>query len=62
MHINENEGADSPPRTEYKPTDPKVEGKSLLDLQLAPSSALLIRFSKETLNGTLPFPRESPFR
>lgn len=42
----------TPPRTEYKLTDKQVEGKSLLDLQLAPSSVLLVRFSRDTLNDS----------
>lgn len=43
---------DTPPRFELRLNDPKVTGKSLLDLQLAPSSALHIKFSEESLNGT----------
>ncbi|KAL7004156.1 hypothetical protein EMMF5_006283 [Cystobasidiomycetes sp. EMM_F5] len=40
----------TPPRFELRLNDPKVTGKSLLDLQLAPSSALHIKFSEESLN------------
>lgn len=40
----------TPPRREFKLTDPKIGSKSLLDLQLTPSSLFYIKFTDETLN------------
>jgi tether containing UBX domain for GLUT4 len=41
----------SPPRRDFDVSDPKVVFLSLADLQLAPSSVLLVRFENESLNG-----------
>ncbi|GAA5891897.1 hypothetical protein JCM6882_007398 [Rhodosporidiobolus microsporus] len=41
----------SPPRTEYRKSDPKWRGKSLMDLEFTPSSVLYIKFDEEALNG-----------
>lgn len=43
--------ADVPPRIDYKLTDPQVKGKSLLDLQMAPSVVFLVRWQNTSLNG-----------
>ncbi|KAA1131969.1 hypothetical protein PGTUg99_034994 [Puccinia graminis f. sp. tritici] len=40
----------TPPRREFLLTDPKTRSSNLLDLQLAPSSLLLIKFTDETYN------------
>lgn len=40
----------TPPRQEYLRTDPKMKGKSLIDLQLTPSSVFYIKFEDEGLN------------
>ncbi|TFK47748.1 hypothetical protein OE88DRAFT_1635785 [Heliocybe sulcata] len=46
-----------PPRRDLKNSDPKVRDLSLLDLQLSPSSVLLLRFEDPPLNDTaLPAP------
>ncbi|KAF4597416.1 hypothetical protein EYR40_007868 [Pleurotus pulmonarius] len=42
----------TPPKRDLKVSDPKVRDLSLVDLQLAPSSVLLLRFEDESLNGT----------
>ncbi|TFK40098.1 hypothetical protein BDQ12DRAFT_483391 [Crucibulum laeve] len=42
----------SPPKRDLKVSDPNVRDLSLADLQLAPSSILLLRFEDETLNHT----------
>ncbi|KAJ8072578.1 hypothetical protein PM082_016137 [Marasmius tenuissimus] len=41
-----------PPRRDLKVSDVTVKNLSLVDLQLAPSSVLLLRFEDESLNGT----------
>ncbi|KAI3604832.1 alveolar soft part sarcoma chromosome candidate 1-like [Moniliophthora roreri] len=41
-----------PPRRDLKVSDVKVKNLSLAELQLAPSSVLLLRFEDESLNGT----------
>lgn len=40
----------SPPKRDFKVSDPKVRGLSLAELELAPSSVLLLRFEDERLN------------
>lgn len=40
----------TPPRREFRLTDPKVRSSNLLDLQLAPSSVLLIKFQTDSYN------------
>lgn len=42
----------SPPKREFKLSDPKVRDLSLAELQLAPSSVLLVRFEDDSLNRT----------
>ncbi|KZV87191.1 hypothetical protein EXIGLDRAFT_208520 [Exidia glandulosa HHB12029] len=42
----------SPPKRELKNSDPEVRDLSLAQLQLAPSSVLLLRFEDERLNAT----------
>ncbi|KAG2153968.1 hypothetical protein DEU56DRAFT_430539 [Suillus clintonianus] len=42
----------SPPKRDLKVSDPNVRDLSLAELQLAPSSVLLLRFEDESLNGT----------
>ncbi|KAG2347883.1 hypothetical protein BDR05DRAFT_957510 [Suillus weaverae] len=42
----------SPPKRDLKVSDPDVRDLSLAQLQLAPSSILLLRFEDESLNGT----------
>jgi tether containing UBX domain for GLUT4 len=42
----------SPPKRDLKVSDPDVRDLSLAQLQLAPSSVLLLRFEDESLNGT----------
>ncbi|KAI8442671.1 hypothetical protein BY996DRAFT_4605511 [Phakopsora pachyrhizi] len=42
----------TPPRREFLETDPKIGKSSLIDLQLAPSSLLYIKFSEDSLNQT----------
>ncbi|KAG0702783.1 hypothetical protein DFH29DRAFT_483417 [Suillus ampliporus] len=42
----------SPPKRDLKVSDPNVRDLSLVELQLAPSSILLLRFEDESLNGT----------
>lgn len=42
----------SPPKRDLKVSDPDVRDLSLVQLQLAPSSILLLRFEDESLNGT----------
>lgn len=41
----------SPPKRDLRVSDPKVRDLSLAELQLAPSSIILLRFEDETLNG-----------
>jgi hypothetical protein len=41
----------SPPKRDLKVSDPKVRDLTLAELQLSPSSVLLLRFEDETLNG-----------
>ncbi|GAA6039577.1 hypothetical protein JCM8097_008402 [Rhodosporidiobolus ruineniae] len=41
----------SPPRTEYRKGDPKWRGKTLMDLEFTPSSALYIKFEDEADAG-----------
>ncbi|CEQ42745.1 SPOSA6832_04590, partial [Sporobolomyces salmonicolor] len=43
----------SPPRTEYTKGDAKWKGKSLIELDFTPSSALYIKFEDDRLNGAL---------
>jgi len=40
----------SPPKRDFKVSDPKVRGLSLTELELAPSSVLLLRFEDDRLN------------
>ncbi len=40
----------APPRRDLRVSDPKVRDLSLSELQLAPSSVLLLRFESEQLN------------
>ncbi|KAH9941348.1 hypothetical protein B0H21DRAFT_552613 [Amylocystis lapponica] len=40
----------TPPKREFKVSDPNVRDLSLLDLQLSPSSVLLLRFEDDSLN------------
>ncbi|KAG6880300.1 hypothetical protein C0992_000077 [Termitomyces sp. T32_za158] len=42
----------SPPKRDLKVSDPQVRDLSLVQLQLAPSSVLLLRFEDESLNGS----------
>ncbi|KZT65873.1 hypothetical protein DAEQUDRAFT_768477 [Daedalea quercina L-15889] len=42
----------TPPKRELKVSDPNVRGLSLAELQLAPSSVLLLSFFDESLNNT----------
>jgi len=42
----------SPPKRDLKVSDPKVRDLTLVELQLAPSSILLLRFEDESLNGS----------
>ncbi|KAL4075007.1 hypothetical protein V8B97DRAFT_1661787 [Scleroderma yunnanense] len=42
----------SPPKRDFKLLDPKIQELSLAELQLAPSSVLLVRFEDESLNRT----------
>ncbi|TNY19659.1 hypothetical protein DMC30DRAFT_417667 [Rhodotorula diobovata] len=44
----------SPPRTEYRRSAPHLKGKSLLDLHLAPSSALYLKFEPSPSLGFPP--------
>ncbi|KAL0954709.1 hypothetical protein HGRIS_003663 [Hohenbuehelia grisea] len=47
----------SPPKRDLKVSDPQVRNLSLAELQLAPSSILLLRFEDEALNAsTIPAP------
>ncbi|KAF5388088.1 hypothetical protein D9615_000246 [Tricholomella constricta] len=50
----------SPPKRDLKVSDPKVRDLSLAELQLSPSSVLLLRFEDESLNGSsVPAPLHS---
>ncbi|KAI6129915.1 hypothetical protein EV401DRAFT_2206203 [Pisolithus croceorrhizus] len=40
----------SPPKREFRVSDPKIRGMTLAELQLSPSSVLLVRFEDESLN------------
>lgn len=40
----------SPPKREFRVSDPEIKGKSLFDLQLTPSSVLQVKFLDEGLN------------
>jgi len=40
----------SPPKRDIKVSDPKIKGQTLSQLQLAPSSVLLLRFEDDNLN------------
>jgi tether containing UBX domain for GLUT4 len=42
----------SPPKRDLKVSDPKVRDLTLYELQLAPSSVLLLRFEDDKLNGS----------
>ncbi|PCH42606.1 hypothetical protein WOLCODRAFT_120813 [Wolfiporia cocos MD-104 SS10] len=42
----------TPPKRELKVSDPNVRDLSLMELQLAPSSVLLLRFEDDSLNHT----------
>ena len=42
----------SPPKRDLKVSDPEVRDLTLAELQLAPSSVLLLRFEDESLNST----------
>ncbi|KAJ8586259.1 hypothetical protein M405DRAFT_864735 [Rhizopogon salebrosus TDB-379] len=42
----------SPPKRDLLVSDPNVRDLSLVELQLSPSSILLLRFTDESLNGT----------
>lgn len=48
---------DVPPRIDYKLTDSQVKGKTLLDLQMAPSVVFLVRWQNSALNGEF-FPHD----
>ncbi|KAF9000742.1 hypothetical protein BDQ17DRAFT_1307839 [Cyathus striatus] len=51
----------SPPKRDLKVSDPEVRDLSLAQLQLAPSSILLLRFEDESLNHiNVPAPLSSP--
>jgi hypothetical protein len=41
----------SPPKRDLLVSDPNVRDLSLVELQLSPSSILLLRFTDESLNG-----------
>lgn len=43
---------DQPPKRELKVSDPTIKDKSLVDLNLAPTSVLLVKFLDEKLNGS----------
>ena len=43
---------DQPPKRDLKVSDPKVRDLTLFELQLAPSSVLLLRFEDESLNSS----------
>lgn len=45
----------TPPKRELKVSDPNVRDLSLAELQLAPSSVLLLQFEKAELNGECDF-------
>lgn len=51
--------SDVPPRIDYKLTDPQVKGKSLLDLQMAPSVVFLVRWQNSVHNGKSDTPSTS---
>lgn len=53
--------SDVPPRIDYKLTDPQVKGKSLLDLQMAPSVVFLVRWQNSVHNGRSDTPSTSFF-
>lgn len=42
----------SPPKRDLKVSDPTVRDLTLAELQLAPSSVLLLRFEDESLNSS----------
>ncbi|KAF8622563.1 hypothetical protein AX15_006911 [Amanita polypyramis BW_CC] len=50
----------SPPKRDLKVSDPKIRGLSLVELQLAPSSILLLRFESEKFNSTTVAPPLAP--
>ncbi|KAK2463485.1 hypothetical protein APHAL10511_004571 [Amanita phalloides] len=50
----------APPKRDLRVSDPKVRDLSLADLQLAPSSILLLRFESENLNSTTTAPPLTP--
>ncbi|KAF8638186.1 hypothetical protein AX17_002383 [Amanita inopinata Kibby_2008] len=51
----------SPPKRDLKVSDSKVRELTLAELQLAPSSLLLLRFESEELNSTTASPPLAPF-
>ena len=50
----------TPPRREFLATDSKINTSNLLDLQLAPSSLLLIKFTEEIYNHSTNPPPLTP--
>jgi hypothetical protein len=40
----------TPPRREFRVSDPEIRGKSLFDLRLSPSSVLYVKFVDEHIN------------
>lgn len=42
----------TPPRREFRKADPAMKGKSLMDLELTPSSVFYIKFDDDALNRT----------
>jgi hypothetical protein len=47
----------TPPRREFRVSDPAIRGRSLYDLQLAPSSILYVKFLDDPINGLLQLPK-----
>jgi tether containing UBX domain for GLUT4 len=40
----------SPPKREFRVSDPEIKGKTLFELQLAPSSVLQVRFLDDSID------------
>jgi tether containing UBX domain for GLUT4 len=55
-------GADQPPARELKVSDATVRDKTLIELELAPSSVLLLRFLSSELNGEQSIMQHHGFR
>jgi tether containing UBX domain for GLUT4 len=51
----------TPPKRDFKVSDPSVRDLTLAELSLAPSSVLLVRFEDESLNGAHAFLRIGRF-